>query len=382
MKRRTIKKRLFFSNMLMVLSPVGAWIVLTPFMHILVTVLNKTFGVPLPAGRGEQNFGEIPPAFIAVWFIVLILFMIVIFFANRFLTHIMVKHIITPLDTLSNGVRQIRDNNLGFRLAYQGEDEFRPVCDAFNEMAARLEAMIAERQKDEDSRRELIAGISHDLRTPLTSIKAYIEGIETGVASTPEQQKKYFITIKNKSQDLEHIINQLFLFSKLDLNDFPLNLKTLDAGLLIADIITELSDEYAKRGLTIEPCEIAPVFVNLDPVLFRTVIVNILENSVKYTDKESACIKIESAVTDSALELRLTDDGPGVAKEALEKLFDVFYRDDPSRNTKGNGLGLAISKKLINRMGGTIHAELPEVRGLSIVIQLPVVQSMAEKERA
>jgi signal transduction histidine kinase len=294
----------------------------------------------------------------------------------------MVKNIINPLETLSNGVRQIRDNNLDFRLDYKADDEFRPVCEVFNEMASRLEAMIAERQKDEDSRRELIAGISHDLRTPLTAIKAYLEGIETGVASTPEQQEKYFSTIKNKTADLEHIINQLFLFAKLDVNDFPTKLMTIDMRRFMADMAEDLPHEYEKRGLLVTAAAFAedipaqPIYARIDPALFRTVIVNILENSVKYKNTEQGHLEIGYGINhdaDSMIEIRLTDDGPGVSRETLEKLFNVFYRADPSRNTKGSGLGLAISQKITNCMGGDISAALPaQGHGLSIIIHLPV----------
>jgi signal transduction histidine kinase len=384
MKRKmTIKKRFFFSNILMVVSPIISMIFLSPLIRVIVVILNRTIGLPIPR-ENRPDFGEYTLVFHILWVCMLVLIVTIIFVTNRILTHIMIKNIVGPLETLSNGVRQIRDNKLDFRLDYQTDDEFRPLCEAFNEMAARLETMIVEREKDEESRRELIAGISHDLRTPLTSIKAYLEGIETGVASNPEQQKKYFSTIKNKTNDLEHIINQLFLFSKLDLDDFPLNIKTLDAGPLLSDMLAELSDEYGKRGLTVELGEIAHnIPVALDPVLFRTVMVNILENSVKYKDTERGRVAVscrsfkKEAPSEEGIAIRLTDDGPGVSQETLEKLFDVFYRADPSRNTKGNGLGLAISKKIVNRMGGVMRAEPgspPGGRGLSIVICLPAVK--------
>jgi signal transduction histidine kinase len=380
-RKRSVKKRLFISNLVMVLSPFLSVFFLSPLIRLVIRILNKTMGLPI-LRENRIDFGEYAYIFFILWISMLVLVMIIVFIVNRFLTRVMVKHIINPLEILSNGVRQIRDNNLGFRLDYQEDDEFRPVCEVFNEMAAQLEAMIAERQKDEESRRELIAGISHDLRTPLTSIKAYLEGIETGVASNREQQENYFSTIKNKTNDLEHIINQLFLFSKLDLNDFPLNFKILDAGPLVADMIMELSDEYAKRGLAVELGEITRnIFVNIDPILFRTVIINVLENSAKYKNSDQgrltvSCLPVQKGipVSKDGIEIRLTDDGPGVSKEVLEKLFDVFYRADLSRNTTGNGLGLAISQKIVNHMDGLIRAEpgsLPAGRGLSIVIYLP-----------
>jgi signal transduction histidine kinase len=302
-----------------------------------------------------------------VWLMIMLILM-----TNFFLTRMIIKNISTPLNILSFGVKQIQENNLRFRLEYRSDDEFLPVCDAFNEMAARLENMADEQKKYEENRRELIAGISHDLRTPLASIKAYLEGLEKGIASTPPMREKYFSTIKNKTCDLEHIIDQLFLFSKLDINDFPLNLKTIDIGQLISGMASELSGEYIKRGLAIELPETAlNLPVNIDPALFRNIMVNILENSAAYKEAEQGKVEITVSTADTMAEICLTDDGPGVPDEALDKLFDVFYRVDQSRNTRGNGLGLAISQKIVNRMGGSMRAELPG-RGLSIHIYLPL----------
>jgi signal transduction histidine kinase len=302
-----------------------------------------------------------------VWFMIML-----ILATNFFLTRMIIKNISAPLNILSFGVKQIQENNVRFRLEYRAEDEFLPVCGAFNEMAARLENMSNERKKYEENRRELIAGISHDLRTPLASIKAYLEGLEKGVASTPEMREKYLTTLKSKTHDMEHIINHLFLFSKLDINDFPLNLKIIDIGMFISDTVSELSGEYLKRGLAVELSKtIQNLPVNIEPALFRNVIVNILENSAAYKEAEQGKIEIKIDVADNMAEICLTDDGPGVPDEALDKLFDVFYRVDQSRNTKGNGLGLAISQKIVHRMGGSMRAELPG-RGLSIHIYLPL----------
>jgi signal transduction histidine kinase len=337
------------------------------------------------------------PHVTVLWLGMFTLMAVIVFITGRVLARAMTKNIITPLDTLVFGVTQIRDNRLSFRLRYRGEDEFRPVCEAFNEMAARLETMVAARQKDEESRRELIAGISHDIRTPLTSIKAYLEGIETGVASTPEQRQRYFTTINDKVHDLEHIINQLFLFSKLEVGEFPINEQKTEIGVFLTELVKGLAGEYEQRGLVLEMGGSIPgTYVGIDPVLFRSVIINILENSVKYKDTEQGRIKIECTGDSAAgntgntetVEIRLTDNGPGVPKEILGKLFDVFYRADPSRNTgaagQSSGLGLAISQKMIRRMGGAITAEQgsaseqgsvpewPERRGLAIVIHLPI----------
>jgi signal transduction histidine kinase len=330
----------------------------------------------------DMNVPSVMAAGILSFWILIVL----VLATHFFLTRGMMRSITVPLDTLSFGVRQIQNNNLGFRLVYKNNDEFLPVCAAFNVMAARLEAMAAEHGKYEENRRELLAGISHDLRTPLTSIKAYLEGIEKEIASTREKREKYIAVIRNKTNDMEHIINQLFLFSKLDINDFPLVMEKFDMGRFMRDAAAEFADAYDKRGLAIVLGEIArDGFVRIDAALFRTVITNILENSVLYKDAERGRIEIGVLKKGAAVEIRLADDGPGVPKESLEKLFDVFYRADPSRDAKGgspgNGLGLAIAQKIVNRMGGGLKAVLPG-RGLELVIQLPFAGPSASGEEA
>jgi signal transduction histidine kinase len=303
-----------------------------------------------------------------------VLFIVLITAVNNLLNYRLIKNIVRPLQPLGEGVRQIHDNNLSFRINYRNNDEYRPICEAFNEMAARLEASAVRKQKDEANRRELLAGISHDLRTPLTSIKGYLEGLETGIASTPEMRDNYFTIIKNKTADMEHIIEQLFLFSKLDMDEFPLSLRRVSLMPVIADMIEEVTREYDQRGLVIHIAKgCRDVFVQADTLWLRNVLINILENSVRYKTKEKGTVEISADVVNDSIFLRFADDGPGVSAEALPKLFDVFYRADPSRSIKGSGLGLAISKKIIEGMGGAVHAELPYSGGLAVVIRLPVV---------
>jgi signal transduction histidine kinase len=295
---------------------------------------------------------------------------------NNLLNYRLMKNIIRPLQPLGEGVAQIHNNNLGFRINYQNDDEYRPICDAFNEMAARLEESAAQKRQDEANRRELLAGISHDLRTPLTSIKGYLEGLETGVASTPEIREQYFAAIKNKTVDMEYIIERLFLFSKLDMNEFPLTLRRVPLMRAITDMIEEIAREYDQRGLAIHAEEISrDVFILADTFWLHNVLINILENSVRYKKADRASMEISAARVNNAVLLRFADNGPGVSAEALPKLFDIFYRADPSRSIKGSGLGLAISRKIIEHMDGAIYAELPDAGGLAIIIRLPIVES-------
>lgn len=298
----------------------------------------------------------------------------IILLTNRFLTSFVFKRIINPLETLVYGVHQIRDGNLDFHIDYNEKDEFQEICSDFNEMAQRLLDSVKARQKDEANRKELIAGISHDLRTPLTSIKAYVEGLETGVASTPEIQKRYLDTIKNKTSDLEHIVSQLFLFSKLDIGEFPLYLEKVDIGKELSSIIVNLFEEYKEKGLIIKMKQnVKDICIQADIVQLRNAVINVLENSVKYKNKEQGQMKISCEDKGNYVTIRLEDNGPGVSNEALEKLFDVFYRTDPSRSnpSKGSGLGLSITAKILEQLGGSIKAENVTEGGLVIIMTLP-----------
>ena len=367
----TIKRQLFISYIRMVLVSIGAF----GMASRIVMVISPWPG--LPGKQAMERFRDSPSydMFMVRSILFIALFIIIVSLVNSYLTHRMTRRIVKPLEPLSEGVHQIHANNLAFRINYKEDDEFRPVCNAFNEMAAKLETSTAQKQKDEKSRRELIAGISHDLRTPLTSIKGCIEGIETGVASTSEMREKYLAIIKNKAADMERIIEQLFLFSKLDMDEFPLNLRPVNISPALSDMIDDSQAEYASRGLVVQLGAMPEgAVVCADVFMLRNVVINLLENSVKYKTKEQGAMEIQvQALQDSVL-LRFTDDGPGVQADALAHLFNIFYRSDPSRSTAGSGLGLAISAKIIERMGGSIHAEQSASGGLAVIISLPLHQ--------
>ena len=337
-----------------------------------IVVLPEEIELPLRYGIMQRYY--IPLLF-------MLFLLTVVFFTNRALTRYVFRGIMTPIDILVSGVHEIRDGNLSYRIEYEQKDEFSAVCADFNEMAQQLSDMVERQQREETNRRELIAGISHDLRTPLTSIKAYIEGIEKGVASSPQMRAKYLETIKSKTIDLEHTINQLFLFSKLDIGEFPLRLEEVDIGLELHSFIERHEKEYSEKGLAVSLAESADnAYAMIDIVQFRNVASNILDNSVKYNENERAEVAIACRRDGNKVKISFTDNGPGVSDETLVKMFDVFFRGDASRNepSKGSGLGLAISKKIIQRLGGHIKAANASGGGLMIEVTLPVTENRGD----
>jgi len=301
---------------------------------------------------------------------------LVIFATNRLLTYFVFKSISRPLDILINGVHEIRDGNLDYRIEYYGKDEFAAVCTDFNEMARQIQELMAARRKDDENRRELIAGISHDLRTPLTAIVAYAEGLSSGIISDAAMQKEYLETITEKSKDLAHIVSQLFQYAKLDIGDFPVSLTEADLNEELAGYVRSVQNGYAERGLQIRLAGIPEnITVRIDPVQLRSVFTNLLENSLKYGRWEDPAVVISCRVEHMKVKISFTDNGPGVPEEQLGRLFGAFYRTDRARRNpeQGSGLGLAISERIVQRMDGGIHAENNTGGGLCVVITLPVI---------
>ena len=294
-----------------------------------------------------------------------------ILMTNRFLARFVVRKIEEPLDLLSEGARRLGAGELDYQIAYTGKDEFAPVCGAFNEMAARLKDSVERTRRDEESRKELLAGISHDLRSPLTSIRAYVEGLLDGVAQTEETRQRYLRTILTKAEDIDRLVSQLFLYSKLDLEGVPMEMRPIRLDKFITGFVDESAPDSRAHGLELTAEQLAPVTVSADPEQLRRVLSNILENSIKYKDKGMGHLRI--TLEEESGHLVLADDGPGVPEGALPKLFDVFYRSDPARKNPagGSGLGLAIAAKAVQGMGGTIRACNGPNGGLAIEIILP-----------
>lgn len=299
---------------------------------------------------------------------------------NRFLIRFVFQKINGPLKILSDGVGEIGNGNLNHRIDYRGKDEFAPVCEAFNEMAVRLKASVERTRQDEESRKALLAGISHDLLSPLTSIQAYVEGLLDGVAKTPEAQRRYLLTIKTKAEDIDRMVSQLFLFSKLDMAECPMERRALRLDQFVSCLAVETEEEYRGKGLEVTVESSGPVRVLADAELLRRVLTNVMDNSAKYKTAELGQLRILVEDTGEGGRVTLTDDGPGVPAEALPKLFDAFYRSDPARKNPagGSGLGLAIAARTVERMGGTIAARNAPAGGLEITMILPKEDGHAE----
>ena len=201
----------------------------------------------------------------------------------------------------------------------------------------------------ENNRKELIANISHDLKTPITSIIGYVEGIRDGVANSPEKMERYIQTIYTKSNDLDHMIDQLFLFSKLDLQRLPFQFEWIKFDQYVRDFVEELRFDVEEMNvnihLTIDERETYAAMIDREQM--KRVITNIVDNSLKYNDKEEKILHFYLSVQNSHILFKLEDNGPGINEKSIPYIFDQFYRADMSRGTEkgGSGLGLSIQKE-------------------------------------
>lgn len=277
------------------------------------------------------------------------------------------RSIVTPICKLEEAAKNIKEGNLDFTIEADSKDEMGRLCQNFEDMRQRLKESAEEKLEAEKQNRILISNISHDLRTPITAIKGYVEGILDGVADTPEKVDKYMRTIYNKAIDMDRLINELTLYTKIDTNRIPYNFKRIDVGEYFHDCIEEIGLELEAEhlGLSYFNYVSDEVLIIADPEQLKRVIDNIIGNSVKYMDKEHGLINIRIKDVGDFIQVEIEDNGKGIAQKDLPFIFDRFYRTDASRNsaTGGSGIGLSIVKKIIEDHGGKIWATSKESTG-------------------
>lgn len=231
----------------------------------------------------------------------------------------------------------------------------------------------------ERNRRELVSSISHDLRTPVTSIRGYVEALSDGVATTPEEQAQYLAIIDGETQRLSRLIDDLFEFSKLDAGQLTYQLDKLDLSALAVTATVRMAPLAAKASIAIDcACPQDPVLVNADPDRLSQVVQNLLDNAIRYTGAGGS-VRVEVERAGDRATLTVVDTGRGIPTDDLEHIFERFYRVDKARRSHdgGSGLGLAIAKRLVEDQGGTIRAESAVGEGSRFIVELPLSEEPA-----
>ena len=270
------------------------------------------------------------------------------------------RSIAVPLVKLRKATRNIKEGNLDFVLEVEGNDEFSQLCQDFEEMRKRLKESTEEKILMDKENKELISNISHDLKTPITAVKGYVEGIMDGVADTPEKMDRYVRTIYNKTNEMDHLINELTFYSKIDTNRIPYTFSKLNVEDYFSDCAEELGLEMETRGIELVYANYVEkgVQVIADGEQIRRVIHNIVSNAIKYMEKPKGIIQLRVKDVGDFIQVEIEDNGKGIAAKDLPYIFDRFYRTDVSRNSSkgGSGIGLSIVKKILEDHGGKVWA--------------------------
>ena len=270
------------------------------------------------------------------------------------------RSIAVPLVKLKKATKNIKEGNLDFVLEVEGNDEFSQLCQDFEEMRKRLKESTEEKILMDKENKELISNISHDLKTPITAVKGYVEGIMDGVADTPEKMDRYVRTIYNKTNQMDHLINELTFYSKIDTNRIPYTFSKLNVEDYFSDCAEELGLEMETRGIELVYANYVEkgVQVIADGEQIRRVIHNIVSNAIKYMEKPRGIIQLRVKDVGDFIQVEIEDNGKGIAAKDLPYIFDRFYRTDVSRNSSkgGSGIGLSIVKKIMEDHGGKVWA--------------------------
>jgi len=296
--------------------------------------------------------------------------LIAIALVNGLLAYMVAKSVIKPVHKLMEAAREISKGNLDSAIGPTGKDELGELAEAFESMRLKIKESEELQRRYESNRVELVARISHDLKTPMTSIKGYVKGLLDGVTDTPEKRQRYMETIYKKATDMDELIDELFLYSKLELDREAYQFEEVDLHAYFADFIEELSFDLEPEGGTVSySCDPdASYIVRADRDKLKRVIANIVQNSLKHMDKAVKAIRVQLIAEPDQVIVRMADNGMGIPADAVPYLFDSFYRADAARNssTGGSGLGLAIAKRIIEDHGGMIGVESKIGEGTTI----------------
>jgi len=274
------------------------------------------------------------------------------------------------VDRLAEGARRLGEGELGTRVGELGAGpELDTLARTLDEMAERLER-AQERERDiERTRRDLVTAVSHDLRTPLASLRAMVEAIDEGVVDDPPTMRRYAAEMRRSMAQLVAMVDDLFELAQLDAGAIEAETTRARLGEVVRSAVATVEMAAHDKGLSLVADLHGTEDTACSPRLVR-VIQNLLVNAVRHTPADGS-VRIEARRSDRGLELVVIDTGEGIAPRDLERVFDPFFRADPARHGSGAGLGLALAKRIVEALGGSIRAESEPARGSRFAVTLP-----------
>lgn len=381
MEKNTVKRRIFISNTLMILVTLVLFLLINMvIIKVYAESVEKEFRVSADQIMDDDGLEDMikdwtikKDRFILLFLVDGVFCILALVAVSQIFTRNLTKHIMEPLDELNEGARRVQENNLSQDILYVGDAEFEKVCTTFNNMQEHILEEQEKNRKYECARTDMIAGISHDLRTPLTAIKGSIKAMLDGVAATPEMQAKFLNAAYRRTGEMDVLLNQLFYLSKLETGNMPLDIREINLTDFLAKYVCGKQEVLNQTEIELHAVlQERNYFAKIDPEQMQRILDNLVENSVKYSEKSPVHVEISLKSEKEKLHLSVSDDGTGVNEEKLPHIFEEFYRGDESRNKKeGNGLGLYIVKYLIEAMGGNVRAY--NNGGLVVEIEIPLI---------
>lgn len=311
--------------------------------------------------RGNTAFSKLLILYMAI------AIMIILILTSWFLTKWIGRGVFTPINQLNKAMQNIAEGNLEYHLPENMDGEIGELYRNYEDMRLRLKESTDEKILAEKQNKELVSNISHDLKTPITAIKGYVEGIMDGVADSPEKMDKYIRTIYNKANDMDRLINELTVYSGIDSNRIPYHFHRINVSEYFGDCVEEVGLDLESKNIELNYSNLVSpdTIIIADPEQLKRVINNIIGNSVKYIDKPKGEIDIRILDEVDSIRVEIEDNGKGIASKDLPQIFERFYRTDASRNSSqgGSGIGLSIVKKIVEDHGGYIWATSKEGEG-------------------
>ena len=278
------------------------------------------------------------------------------------------RRITGPIEAISEAARRLGTGDFTARAPVTGCEELVDFATTFNNMAARLQTI-------DNSRGQFMGNIAHELRTPMTTIKGFIDGMLDGTIP-PEENQRYLSIVSQETGRLARLVQNMLDITKLEAGEVPVKARSYDVWETITDVVLADEQRIEDGKIDIEGLGGGRLMVFADPDFVHQVVYNIVDNAIKFTPA-GGVIRFAAEKKGDMVEVSIENTGAGIAPEALPFVFERFYKEDRSRgmNTRGSGLGLHICKVLINLSGGQIHAESEEGQWCRFVFTLPAAKA-------
>lgn len=269
------------------------------------------------------------------------------------------RYILIPLEKMSLCARQIAEGDLDIQIPSSKISEIAEVHDGFTIMVDSLKKSFQKQMELDDERKFVIAAVAHDLRTPLFALRGYLDGLEQGIADSPEKREKYLAVCKEKSAQLDRLVEELFTFAKTEYQEMKLSENIIDLSIVLKNSIDSLRHQAEHKDISIIANNLtSDCHIKGDSHLLERAVSNLIDNAVRHTPR-SGKIFINCNKDETRVNFTIQDTGEGFSPEDLQRVFEPLYRGEASRNrsTGGSGLGLTIAQRIIKQHGGELVVE-------------------------